>query len=85
MAKSKLARRVRKIRNLKGKAYCVPVVNKLHCEALLKAFKVARSKLDRSKYWLTWRSDKEFILVHNSSVDSVGVYNHNGGFPCVKL
>lgn len=86
MAKSKLARRVRKIRN-QTKSFSVPIVNAGHCAAVLKAFHKAHRKVDRGSYWNAYSSGKEYVLCHGTGLetDDVGVYNHDGGFPCVKL
>lgn len=91
MAKSKLARRVRKIRNLKGAEFCVKVHSQAHCDALFKAFRNARIPLDRGPVWLAYKyhvlskTSGAYVLCHGYTHDSVGIYNHTGGFPCIKL
>lgn len=92
MAKSKLARRVRKLRNLRAQGVCcfhVPVVNKLHAQALKSAFIKARYSWDTSRFG-KYRNDVEAVITYNDTGDykaghNTAFFNHNGGYPCVKL
>lgn len=94
MAKSKLARRVRKLRNLKGTYFTIRVQNKGHWEALKRAHKKAGYKLDTDPRFSMWdeienvehwvESNSLYVINYNSA-KGTGVYNHDGCAPCVKL
>ena len=60
MAKSKLARRVRKIRKIRNqtKSFSVPIVNAQHCTAILHASRKAHRQVDREVYWHTYSEGK---------------------------
>ena len=92
MAKSKLARRVRKLRNLRSKGitcFHVNVVDGLHAQALKRAFTKARYRWDTCPYFgvydgeayiLTYDNEGDYKAGHNTAF-----FDHDGGYPCVKL
>lgn len=94
MAKSKLARRVRKLRNLKGTYFCLNVVNAQHLEALKKAHVKAGFTLDFDERYTNWSRiydatywahNKQLYMISYHNAKYTGVYNHDGGAQCVTL
>ena len=93
MAKSKLTRRVRKLRNLKAQGvtcFNIEVVNKQHGEALKRAFIKAGYSWDACPYFGTWRPSVSHLLSYTDvgcykAGHNTAFFNRDGGYQCVKL
>jgi N-methylhydantoinase A/oxoprolinase/acetone carboxylase beta subunit len=93
MAKSKLARRARKLRNLKAlgvTCFNIEVVNKQHGEALKRAFIKAGYSWDTCPIFGVWRQGVSHVLCYDNSGNykaghNTAFFNHDGDYQCVKL